>query len=217
MDIMVRGGAAASTGEQGRCTGGLYWQGYVDSAMEAAALVDAAGRIVCTTAAFDRIAGDGDGVRIAGVIPHARLYSATAGEQMRLDAALARAIARTAPLPSATRCSRLSGRSPLIVIVRPIPWATRLLQGNDGAAVLSLVDPNDRPAPAPALWREAFNLTPCEAALAALLMAGHSVESAAATRNCRPATLRVHLRGIFAKTDVSRQSDLIALLARIGR
>lgn len=217
MDIMVRGGAAASTGEQGRCTGGLYWQGYVDSAMEAAALVDAAGRIVCTTAAFDRIAGDGDGVRIAGVIPHARLYSATAGEQMRLDAALARAIARTAPLPSATRYSRLSGRSPLIVIVRPIPWATRLLQGSDGAAVLSLVDPNDRPAPAPALWREAFNLTPCEAALAALLMAGHSVESAAATRNCRPATLRVHLRGIFAKTDVSRQSDLIALLARIGR
>ncbi len=214
---MVRGGAAASTVEPGRCTGGLYWQGYADSAMEAAALVDAAGRVACTTAAFDRIAGDGDGVRIAGAIPHARLYSATAGEQVRLDAALARAVARTAPLPSATRCSRPSGRSPLIVVVRPIPWATRLLRGNDGAAVLTLVDPNDRPAPAPGLWREAFNLTPCEAALAALLMAGHSLESAAATRDCRPATLRVHLRGIFAKTDVSRQADLVALLARIGR
>jgi DNA-binding CsgD family transcriptional regulator len=103
------------------------------------------------------------------------------------------------------------------VVVDPLPWAARLLRSDGGTAIVTLIDPARRPAPLATLWREAFELTRCEAALAVLLVAGHSLESAASIRDCRPATLRVHLRRIFAKTGTARQSDLVALLMRIGR
>jgi DNA-binding CsgD family transcriptional regulator len=193
-----------------------YWQGQADAATEAAALVDPALRLLRMTAAFDRIVAADDGLQLAGLPPRARLRTAWSGEQALLDAAIGRAATRTAPVAAAMRCTRPSRRAPLIVVVHPIPWATRLLQG-EGTAILTLIDPGQRPAPATDLWREAFALTPCEAALAVLLMRGHSLESAAAMRDCRPATLRVHLRRIFAKTGTSRQSDLVALLARVGR
>jgi DNA-binding CsgD family transcriptional regulator len=193
-----------------------YWQGQVDGRAEAAALVGPGLQVLRTTAAFDRIVAAGDGVALGGSAPAARLMTACPAGQVRLDAAIGRAATRIAPVAAALRCPRPSGRAALIVVIHPIPWATRLLHGGEGTAILTLIDPGQRLASTPGLWREAFALTPCEAALAVLLMAGHSLESAAAIRDCRPATLRVHLRRIFAKTATSRQSDLVALLARIG-
>ena len=46
-------------------------------------------------------------------------------------------------------------------------------------------------------------------------MLGHSVCSAAEYLRITDATARVHLRNIFAKAQVSRQSSLIRLLSRI--
>lgn len=181
----------------------LYWQGHADQGAEAVALLGEDGRVLRATAAFDAL------------LPGDR-WSALPGERARIAAAIARATARTAPQPAAVRFCRGSGAA-LILIARPIPWPTRLLHAPAGVAIATLVDPTHRPAPATPLWREAFDLTPAEAELAALLMGGHSLESAAAARDCRPATLRVHLRHVFAKTGVSRQSDLVALLARMGR
>ncbi|MGN7161765.1 helix-turn-helix transcriptional regulator [Sphingomonas sp. SAFR-052] len=198
--------ADQGSGDPGR---DLYWQGRVDQADEAGALFDATGRILRTTPACDALLVTGaDGVARWTLLPC---------EQARIEAALARATARIAPEAAALRYHPAPGRTPLILIARPVPWAMRLLHATPGAAVVSLIDPAERPAPATQLWREAFDLTPSEVALAALLMAGHSLESAAAARDCRQTTLRVHLRHIFAKTGVSRQSDLVSLLTRIGR
>lgn len=194
----------------------LYWQGGIDAGIDAAALVDTGLRVVRTTPAFDAIAQDGDGLVLAEGVAGARLRTGLADEQLRLDTAIVRATTRTTPVVAAMRCTRPSGRAPLVVVIHPLPWATRLLWMDDAAAVCTLVDPGQRIAAAPKLWREVFDLTRCEAMAAALLMAGHSVESAAAMRGCSPATLRVQLRRIFAKTGVSRQSDLIVLLARVG-
>ncbi|PXA93106.1 hypothetical protein DMC47_22690 [Nostoc sp. 3335mG] len=198
--------ADALSGDGGR---DLYWQGRVDQGEEASALIDAAGRLLRSTPALDALL-------IVGEDGAAR-WTLLAREQARIDAVLGRATARIAPQQAALRYCPTVGRTPLILIARPIPWAMRLSQATSGAAVVTLIDPADRPAPTSQLWREAFDLTTAEAALAELLMAGHSVESAAAARNCRPTTLRVHLRHIFAKTGVSRQSDLVGLLARMGR
>lgn len=193
------------SGDPGR---DLYWQGRVDQADEAAALIDTSGRILRTTAAFDALLIAGDGMARWTLLPC---------EQARIDAALARATARIAPEAASLRYHPAADRAPLILIARPVPWAMRLLHATPGAAVVTLIDPAERPAPATQLWRDAFDLTPSEVALAALLMAGHSLESAAAARDCRQTTLRVHLRHIFAKTGVSRQADLVSLLARMGR
>lgn len=183
----------------------LYWQGHADHRGEATALLGTDAAVLRTTPAFDALLG--------GEAP-AGGWSTEPGECARIAAALARATARSAPQAAAVRFHR--GMATLIVIARPIPWPTRLLHAPAGVAIATLIDPAHRPPPAPLLWREAFDLTPAEAGLAALLMTGHSLESAAAARDCRPATLRVHLRHVFAKTGVSRQSDLVALLARMG-
>ena len=198
--------ADQGSGDPGR---DLYWQGRVDQADEAGALIDVHGRILRTTPACDALLViGGDGVARWTLLPC---------EQARIDAVLARATARIAPEAAALRYHVAPGRTPLLLVARPVPWGMRLLHATPGAAAVTLIDPAERPTPATQLWREAFDLTPSEVALAALLMAGHSLESAAAARDCRQTTLRVHLRHIFAKTGVSRQADLVSLLSRIGR
>lgn len=61
-----------------------------------------------------------------------------------------------------------------------------------------------------------FGLTGAEAELLSLLSLGYSVEQCAQHRGVRITTTRTQVRAIFAKTGVSRQSELMRLLADIG-
>jgi DNA-binding CsgD family transcriptional regulator len=210
-----------------------YWQGRADGQREPMALVDTAGRVVRTTSAFDAALrnreGAGAALTLRGVQGDAigrRLRAAISIDQPALDAAIARAVRAVAPVATATRCPRRDGGAPLIVTLQPLSRSVaapgrpprRDAPGPIAvpAATLTLIDPLARPPAATRLWCEAFDLTPSEAAVAALLVAGHSLESAAATRGSRATTLRVHLRHLFAKTGTARQSDLVALLLRMG-
>lgn len=211
---------------------GPYWQGLADRQREPMALVDTAGRLVRTTPAFDRALGQPDGVAAALSLRNEadgagqRLRAGVTAHQPALDAAIARAVRAVAPVAAAARCPRRDGGAAVVVTLQPIPWGSRLPRPDAPSAIaiaiavpaatLTLIDPLARPPAATALWCEAFDLTPAEAAVAALLVAGHSLESAAATRGSRATTLRVHLRHLFAKTGTARQSDLVALLLRMG-
>lgn len=207
-----RAGMAAAGDEAIDDRGGSAWQGRIEAMVEPAALLGATGEVVAAAAAFVAIARAGDGVTLSGAPPRGMLRTVVPSDQGWLDAAIARVVTGGADT-AAVRCDRPAGRSPLIVVIRHIKPQERTTRAT---AIMTLIDPARRPAPAPSLWREAFALTPSEAALAALLTSGHSLESAAAARDCRATTLRVHLRRMFAKTGMSRQSDLIALLARMG-
>lgn len=213
---MWSGGIATEEVLAGEGAADHYWQGLIDTTAEAVALVDPTLRLLRMTPQFEAIVCAGEGLAIATVQARLCLTTAMAAEQVPLNAAIARAATRTAPVPAATRCTQGDGRAPLIVVAQPIPWAARLLRSDGGTAIVTLIDPGCRPAPLATLWREAFDLTRCETALAELLVAGHSMESAAVIRGSSVATLRVHLRRIFAKTGMSRQADLVALLMRIG-
>lgn len=61
-----------------------------------------------------------------------------------------------------------------------------------------------------------FDLTPAEARLAALIGAGDAPVPAAAKLGITPSTARSVLRRIFQKTGVSRQAELVGLLAGRG-
>lgn len=223
----------------------LYWQGQVDRQREPMALVDATGRIIRTTPAFVEALAQREGAGAALLLAPGpatggaargglainrapvdetadgnaqRLRAALATDQPALDAAIARAVRAVAPVPAAVRCARRDGGAAVVVMVQPIPRVPFVpgRRAGAGAATLTLIDPLARPPAATTLWCEAFDLTPSEAAVAALLVAGHSLESAAASRGSRATTLRVHLRHLFAKTGTARQSDLVALLLRMG-
>ena len=65
------------------------------------------------------------------------------------------------------------------------------------------------------LLQQTFGLTVAEARLAALVGAGESIASAAEQLSISSETARSQLKAIFAKTDIHRQADLVALLSRL--
>ena len=82
-------------------------------------------------------------------------------------------------------------------------------------AILTLVPVEPRRPPEPALLAGALGLTSAEARLASLLASGTSLEDAAAELHISRETARSQLKVVFAKTGTHRQSELVALLARL--
>jgi DNA-binding CsgD family transcriptional regulator len=82
-------------------------------------------------------------------------------------------------------------------------------------ALLVLVDPDERPRPPEAVLRSGFGLTAAEARLAMCLAAGEPVEAAAEQLGIAKETARAQLKAVFAKLDLHRLAELVALLARL--
>jgi DNA-binding CsgD family transcriptional regulator len=82
-------------------------------------------------------------------------------------------------------------------------------------ALLTLSDLDPKPAPLPDLLANAFRLTPAEAKLTCVIGNGGSLEHAAGELRLSRETVRNQLKAVFAKTDTHRQSELVALLARL--
>jgi DNA-binding CsgD family transcriptional regulator len=85
----------------------------------------------------------------------------------------------------------------------------------DCQALLVLVDPDERPRPPEGALRSSFGLSIAEARLAMHLAAGQTLEAASQELGIAKETARVQLKALFAKLDVHRQSQLVALLARL--
>jgi DNA-binding CsgD family transcriptional regulator len=85
------------------------------------------------------------------------------------------------------------------------------------AALIVITDLNARPRPKDSLVREALGLTGAEARLASKLAAGEELRRASDALGISYNTARSYLRSIFDKAQVSRQSELTAILARIAR
>jgi DNA-binding CsgD family transcriptional regulator len=66
----------------------------------------------------------------------------------------------------------------------------------------------------PALLRSLFGLTGAESALVLLLVEGLTLDEAAARQGVSRHTARSQLRSIFAKTGVTRQTELLRLVLR---
>ncbi|MFU2489482.1 response regulator transcription factor [Thauera sp. WH-1] len=78
--------------------------------------------------------------------------------------------------------------------------------------VLYVRDPAGRTLADAEAVRQLFNLTPTETAVALKLADGASLEEAAEALGIRRNTARAHLRAIFSKTGVRRQTELVRIL-----
>jgi DNA-binding CsgD family transcriptional regulator len=109
--------------------------------------------------------------------------------------------------------TRPSGRAKLGVLVRAIPLGTWSESRQRPTVAVFLRDPESNAAqPSHELVRRLFGLTRMEAALALLLTEGFTLDEAAEKMNVRRNTARTHLRSIFCKTGVTRQTMLVRLL-----
>ncbi|WP_174285518.1 helix-turn-helix transcriptional regulator [Sphingomonas bacterium] len=188
-----------------------YWEGVLTERSDPVLLIDEQGRFIRGGAAVERIFAAADGLDIRA----GRLHACDPTSHERLRMLLARAVACVSPIGGSVPVRRPSGRAAYLVTALPLPRAIRMLAPFGAAALVTIVDPTARIRTNADRWRDAFGLTAREAELAALLMQGHSVDSAAHVLGIVTGTARLHLRHALAKTGVSRQADMIRLLSRL--
>ncbi len=189
-----------------------YWSGVNAGAAEPVLMLDAEGRVARVTPALRALLASGDGLDIRS----GGLRADQVDDDAQLQVVLSRASARISPRAGAARVGRRGGKPPFVVTAFPLRRPTPVLGPPEPTAIVMVVDPGAAPGPTNPIWREAFGFTPREDELAVLLMAGHSLESAAAVQATTLHTARIHLRRLFAKTGTSRQSDLVRLLGRLS-
>lgn len=78
--------------------------------------------------------------------------------------------------------------------------------------ILFIGDPEEGFGISESILQGLFGFTPSEAAVAAILANGLSVQDAVEKLDVSITTVRAHVRAIFNKTGVSRQSELVHLI-----
>ena len=160
-----------------------------------------------------RILAEKDGISLSGN----NLVLGIAQESRELQRMIRQAQVATAAAGPAVvegmSVTRPSGRAKLGVLVKAIPMARYSESKQRPSVAVFLRDPESNAAqPSHELLRRLFGLTRMEAALAMLLAEGHTLDEAAEKMDVRRNTARTHLRSIFCKTGVTRQTMLVRLL-----
>lgn len=187
-----------------------YWDGLLKQQQEPCVLVGEDGKILRSTTQMEKLLEEGDGLTSRD----GRLATSKNATICTVELLLA-SIAKGARRSVSCRAERPSGKSPYVVTSYPLLQDARFLGPREAVALITVVDPASPPPPRSSPWAEAFALSPRESEIATLLMHGHSISSAAESLRISEATGRVHLRNLFSKTGVSRQSALVRLLVRV--
>lgn len=152
------------------------------------------------------------------LIVRGRLHAADQASDRRLQALITQAVSPrtpgTAP-PQPLFVARRAGR-PHMVEALPATGPMRDAFRRIGALVV-VTDLDARPRLPDSVIRDAFHLTAAEGRLASILAGGEDLRKAADCLGVTYETARAHLKAIFGKTQMSRQAELAAMLARMAR
>jgi len=170
------------------------------------------GMVVRSNGVAESILGEKDGVQVVKGRLRAEYALEDRELQRLIKSSLTHATGSSPAVTEAISLTRPSGQPKLGVLVRSIP-CNELSEGNDWPQVAVFIrDPRHQPAPSHELVRRLFGFTSAEVALALLLTNGLTLDEAATELNIRKNTARAHLRSIFSKTGVTRQTMLVRLL-----
>lgn len=172
------------------------------------------GSIIDLNDEAQRILSEKDGISRAGKGLAASSRSENQELQRLINDAISGSVSPASPgIAEAMSITRPSGRSQIGIVVRSIPFDTFSESKQRPAAAVYLRDPDGGHAqPSQEVVRRVFGLTRMEAALAILLAEGYTLDEAAEKLNVRRNTARTHLRSIFGKTGVTRQTMLVRML-----
>ena len=189
------------------------YAGTIDRMLVGTVILDETGAIVKSNAVAREMFEEADGLLLA----NGTLRAAHPGENRELQRLMKQTIAgpsngASPGVAEAISISRKAGRSKVGVVVRGVPHA-EWSEGNRRPAVALLIrDPERRTEASRETVRRLFDLTPAEATLALALADGLTLDEAADRLKIRKNTARAHLRAIFAKIGVTRQTTLVRLL-----
>ena len=175
-------------------------------------VLDETGKVLEQNLIARELLAANDGLKLVGGRLEASYPSDNRELQQLIRSAFARHSGDPMTVASAMSVSRPSGQVNLGVVVEPVPsqeWA----EGKGQPAVLVYIrDAAGKSQASTAAAKQLFNLTPAETALAMELANGLSLEEAAEALNIRRNTARAHLRSIFSKTGVRRQTELVRII-----
>ena len=195
-----------------RCYQG-FSSALLDALPQAVFALDSSARVLVANGPAQRLIATADGLAVEA----GQLRASLLADQARLAAMIQAAIEPVNEAGRAwARVSRPSGGLPLALFVAPLNVADEQLAAA-GAKVLVIVhDTAELRCASVEMLTSVYGLTDTEARLASALSGGHSLESAATLLHMRPATARSHLKAVFRKMGVSRQQDLVRVLASIA-
>ncbi|MBS3017925.1 hypothetical protein DJFAAGMI_00655 [Comamonas sp. PE63] len=174
-------------------------------------ILDQAGKMIEANPAATTILNLGDGIRVNNGALEA-VYANDNRKLQRLirDALFSPRLER-ASMTEGMSITRQSGQLNWGVVVQSIS-ADEWTEGKQRPSVaVFLRDTTGKAEPPVKLTQQLFHLTPAETAVATHLSNGMSLEEAAEALGIKPNTARAHLRSIFSKTGVRRQTELVRL------
>ena len=174
---------------------------------------DASAKVLTANSVAERILSDSDGLELNsdGALTATLESAGSLRESIARMADLK--VEGAGPAHRAFAVRRPSGKRPLTLFLRASEASPGAAQSQP--AVLVLIQDSASPVETTeAELRQLYGLTAAEARISNLLMEGAGLEECCDQLGIRRTTARMHLRNIFAKTGVRRQSELVALLLR---
>ncbi len=193
--------------------GSLYSQ-TISRLAVATIVLDESGSVLQLNPVAREILDSNDGLKLVG----GRLEATYPSDNRELGRLVRNAFTRArqgeggASGAEAMSVSRPSGQVNLGVVVELIP-SQELLDGKGKPTVMVYVrDAVGKSLVSNVVTSQLYHLTPAETALALELANGLSLEEASELLNIRRNTARAHLRSIFSKTGVRRQTELVRIM-----
>ena len=190
------------------------WSATMDRLAIGALILDERGQVLRVTPMAESLMAAKDGLFVAG----GRLHASFPAEDRDLQTLVGETLLRCAASakPRAMAINRPSGARGLGLLIQPIAPDQAHASPHRASAVLFIRDP-DAPGSIGGgigheMMRQLFDLTPAESAVALRLASGQSLEEAAADLAISRNTARAHLRSIFSKTGITRQTELVRML-----
>lgn len=183
----------------------------IDRLLVGTAILDTQGRLMRCNDAAQRLLDSRDGLECR----QERLHAFGRQDNRNLQSAVQALLQRRegADDVEVLALSRPSGGMPLNLLLRPLALNHESHgEARQPALVVFIRNPADSPRASRTLLRSLFQLTRTETEVAMQMMDGLTLDETADALGVSRNTVRAHLRGVFAKTGVTRQAELVKTL-----
>ena len=185
------------------------YAGTVDRMLVGTVMLDETGSVLKSNPVADEMIREGDGLRLV----NGALRADVAAENRELQRLVRQALNGGTPaVVNAISITRKSARGKLGVLIRSLPDAGSSKTKRRPSVALFIRDAERKSEASREMVRRLFDLTPAESSLALALANGLTLDEAADGLNIRKNTARAHLRSIFSKIGVTRQTTLVRVL-----
>jgi DNA-binding CsgD family transcriptional regulator/PAS domain-containing protein len=188
------------------------YAGTVDRMLVGTVTLDETGAVLKSNPVAEEMLHEGDGLRLVNGVLRADLAAENRELQRLVKQALSGNTGGKAAVVDAISITRKSTRGKLGVLVRSLPNTGSSKAKRRPSVALFIRDAERKSEASREMVRRLFDLTPAEASLALSLANGLTLDEAADGLHIRKNTARAHLRAIFSKIGVTRQTTLVRVL-----